>query len=269
MDIFLQVKQTKRKAKQTKDMEKVSIISLIFQSTCYAQFLWDNIRKYTPELETGEAEFFFVANDATQDVKDYLKINSIPHFVHENKIQTDTERFANGYAAPEYCGRVYAAYNKSVEWAKDIVMMINSDNCFSPGWLYNLKKRLTHNNIVSPRMIQPTYFTNPINGSGCEIINFGTGPDTYRENEFLEKAISIATDDTSIGNALFPLMVYKDAFRFGYFPEGNLHGGAYDIVNTTGDTFWYLRLLNNGYTHITSNDSIIYHFNEGEKYLKT
>jgi len=39
-------------------------------------------------------------------------------------------------------------------------------------------------------------------------------------------------------------------------------------INRTGDTEFYLRFTEKGIKHITSNDSIIYHFNEGERNFK-
>jgi GT2 family glycosyltransferase len=252
-------------------MEKISIISLIYQSVEYAEFIYNNLKKHTPELGTGEAEFYFVANDATDEVLRFLKERNYPHFINNNPHYTDEERFKQGYAYPEYCGRVYRGYNYGIKMARNpIVVWINSDNCFSPNWLANLKKRLTPESIVSPRMIQSdTIFPNPINQSKCEVYNFGTGLRQFDEERFLTKVKEISYDTVSIGNAFFPAMIHKSTVEvIGYFPEGNLHNGSYDQISNTGDTDFYLRLAQKGITHITSNDSIVYHFNEGEKYLK-
>jgi hypothetical protein len=251
-------------------MEKVSIIALVFQSTVYAESCYESVVRYTPELQNGEADFFFVANDATQEVLDFLKAKGYPHVILNNPHYTDEERFQKGFAYPEYCGRVYMAYNHGIRIAQNpIVAWINSDNKFSPNWLPNLKKRLTLETIVSPRIIQPQWFQNPINLSECEIYQFGTGARSFNEHGFLAKVKELSDDSESIGNAFFPAMVYKsNVERVGYFPEGNLHGGNYNTISSTGDTWFYRRLAELGVRHITSNDSIIYHFNEGEKYLK-
>lgn len=252
-------------------MEKISIISLIFQSPGYADFVYNSLMKFTPELKTGEAEFYFVANDATEEVKNFLIHRGYPHIIKDNPHYSDSDRFNMGFAYPEYAGRVYMGYNYGIERADNpIIMWINSDNYFSPGWLGNLKKRLTHDTVVSPRIIQPAArFINPINQSACEVINYGEGLKTFREDLFLSKVRQISSDSESIGCAFFPAMIYKKAVEdVGYFPEGNLHGGSYNNIRTTGDTWFYNRLAELGIRHITSNDSIIYHFNEGEKYLK-
>ena len=251
-------------------MEKISIICLIFQSPHYAELVYNNLHKHTPELRTGEAEFFFVANDATPDVLKFLERKGYPYVIRNNPHYTNEERFAMGYAYPEYAGRVYMGYNYGIYIAQNpIIMWINSDNCFSPNWLPNLKKRLTHETIVSPRIIQPTWFQNPLNLSQCEVMDFGTGYGLFKEEEFLATVNQISTDSESIGNAFFPAMVYKSNIeRVGYFPEGNIHNGGYDHILLTGDSWFYKRIQELGVKHITSNDSIIYHFNEGEKFNK-
>ena len=254
------------------NMEKISIICLIYQSPEYAAFFYNNLLKYTPEIISKEAEFFFVANDATDEVKSYLSYMGFPHLINNNPHYTKEEMEATGYGFPEYMARVYMGYNFGIRYADSpIVMLVSSDNCFSPGWLQNLRKRLTLNNIVSPRLIQPDIpFPNPINHTECEVFDFGKGIDDFNENEFIRKVQEISSDSESIGNAFMPLMIYKSNVEtVGYYPEGNLHNGGFDWLNKTGDTEFYLRLANKGIRHITANDSIIYHFNEGEKYLKT
>jgi hypothetical protein len=252
-------------------MDKISIISLIYQSTAYAESVYNNLLKYTPEITTGEAEFFFVANDATFDVLAFLKDRNYPYIINNNPHYSDQEKFAMGYAYPEYAGRVYMGYNAGIKAANNpIIMWINSDNRFSPNWLSNLKLRLTEGLIVSPRIIQPGItFPNPINHTTCEVMDFGRGVNSFREEAFLAKVKQISNDTTSVGNAFFPAMVHKKHIEtVGYFKEGNLHNGHYMNIKETGDTHFYNQLSEMGVKHITVNDSIVYHFNQGEKFLK-
>jgi hypothetical protein len=251
-------------------MEKISIISLIYQSTEYAEFLYNNLMKYTPELHNGEAEFYFVANDATEEVLNFLKERNYPHFINNNKRYTEQELFNMGFAYPEYINRVYAGYNYGIRMSENpIIMLINSDNCFSPNWLDNLRKRLTYTTAVSSRIIQPCPFRNPINGSLCEIYPFGTTINTFDENAFLKKVEELRKDSVSIGNLFMPVMLYKYTIELaGYYPEGNLHGGRYDVIRKTGDTEFFHKLSLMGVEHINSNDSIVYHFNCGERLKK-
>jgi len=251
-------------------METISIICLIYQSPHYAEFVYQSIKEFTPELETGEARFYFIANDPTDEVVSFLRYRGFPYFIKRNPHYSESERFEMGYAYHEYNGRVYMGYNYGIEISEDpIVVWINSDNYFSPGWLGNLKKRLTKETIVSPRIIQPTWFKNPLNEKYCEIMDFGTGLRSFNKTGFLQAVEKIKTDTASEGCAFFPAMCYKENIeKVGYFPEGNLHGGDYNIINETGDTCFYRKLSEVGVKHIQSDDSIIYHFNEGEKYLK-
>ena len=254
------------------NVERISIICLIYQSCAYAEFFYENLIRHTPEIETGEAEFYFIANDAKGEVLSFLHDKDYPHFINNNPHYTKEELFVRGYAFPEYMARVYMGYNTGMRIAKTpIVMLVSSDNCFSPNWLPNLKKRLTHDRIVSPRLIQPDMaFPNPINHTECEVFDFGKGIDSFDEDSFLGKVREISANTEDIGNAFMPFMAYKNTVeRVGYYPEGNLHNGSFDWILRTGDTEFYFKLDKNGVKHITSNDSIVYHFNEGEKYLKT
>ncbi len=252
-------------------MERISIISLIYQSTEYTEFLYDNIRRYTPELDTWEADFFFVANDATPEVLSFLKEKKYPRCINNNPHYTDEERFAKGFAFPEYMGRVYMGYNYGMKLARSpIIVLVSSDFCFSPNWLPNLKKRLTPNNIVSPKLLQPIVpFVNPINLSSSTVAEYGHTLKTFYEYEFLEEVARISEDSESDGNVFMPFMIYKNnAEAVGYFPEGNIHGGDYNSILEFGDMSFYKKLSAMGVKHITSNDSIVYHFNEGERLLK-
>ena len=249
-------------------MEKISIISLIYQSVEYAEFVYNSLLKHTPEIQSGEAEFYFVANDATKEVLDFLVEKKYPHFVNNNPKQTEDELYRKGFAYPEYITRVYQGYNFGVKQSNNpIITLINSDMSFSSDWLINLKKRLTLEVAVSPKIIQPGHvFRNPINGSFCESYEFGRTISTFEEVAFLNKAEEIKNDSISIGNLFMPVMLYKNIIeKVGYYPEGNLNYGAYHRIRVTGDTEFFTKLNSNGVKHINSNDSIVYHFNEGEK----
>jgi len=258
-------------------MEKISIISLIYQSTEFAQAQYDNIRKWTPELETGEAEFFFVANDATDEVKKYLIDNNIPHVVNDNPRYSDEESYKMGFAFPEWIQRVYRGYNHGIKESNNpITLLINSDMFFSPGWLKNLKAKLTYKHAVTPKVIQPKDFKNPINQTHCVNYHCGNSIAQYNEVKFFAKANQISEDSISPGNLFMPIMMYKSNLELiGYYPNGNVlhrkHGND-SVYNATlykdvlhfGDVFLIKKLNLIGVEHVTVNNSIIYHFDRGE-----
>jgi len=247
---------------------KVSITSLIYQSTDFAEFVYNSVVKHTPMIGTGEAEFFFVANDATDEVIEFLREKKYPFYVNNNPHYTEAELFSKGYARPEYINRVYAGYNFAIKMCKsDLVVLINSDMAFSPNWLENLMKRMRDDVVVSPVTIQPSWFINPRNGIRCPKLLFGSTIKSFNEEAFLKKVEKILIDSESVGVIFMPVMFYKwQSELVSGYPEGNLHGGKFEIVRVTGDAFFLDKLQEKGIRHIQSNDSIIYHLNEGEKY---
>ncbi len=253
-------------------MEKISIICLIYQSIAFAEFVYNNILKYTPEINNGEAEFYFIANDATDEVIKFLKEKNYPYYINNNNPKyNDDELFKMGYAYPEYINRVYRGYNFGIKQSiNPIIVLINSDNAFSPQWLSNLRNKLTDNNVLSCRMIQPhDIFPNPKNHTVCEVYNFGKTLNTFNENNFIKKVEEIKDNTLSIGNAFMPVMLYKKNIELvGYYPEGNLHDGSYNKIKITGDHEFFNKLEKAGIIHFTVNNSICYHFQEGEKYKK-
>src|SRR5438105_3046344 len=106
-------------------MLKVSIISLIYRSTGLADWVYESVRKFTPMIARGDAEFFFVANDPTQSLVRHLRVREYPHIINVNRRHTEDELFAMGYGAPEYMSRVYRGYNEGVRRAKgDYVVLV-------------------------------------------------------------------------------------------------------------------------------------------------
>ena len=249
-------------------MEKISIISLIYQSIEYAEFVYSSVMKYTPEIVSGEAEFYFVANDASDEVLNFLDTKNYPYYVNNNSVYTEEELFNMGHAYPEYINRVYRGYNFGIKVSNNpILVLINSDNYFSPNWLKNLKSKLNHNVVVGTKIVQPHHaFVSPKNGSRCEVYDCGLSINSFNENLFIEVVKELTHDSISVGNLFMPLMLYKEQVELvGYYPEGNIHNGAYNRIKITGDHAFINKLEANGIKHITSNNSIVYHFQEGEK----
>lgn len=95
-------------------MYKVSIICMIYKSIEFAEWVYQSIHKYTPMIEQGDAEFFFIANDPTKEVVDYLREKKYPFVVAlHDKLSAD-ELQALGYENREYLRRVYQAWNQAI-----------------------------------------------------------------------------------------------------------------------------------------------------------
>ena len=78
---------------------RISIFSLVYKDVGWLQFVYDQVLKYTV---LDDVEFFFVANNATQEVLTYLQDNYIPHYAHTSHEDVINEHYINN---------VYRAYN--------------------------------------------------------------------------------------------------------------------------------------------------------------
>mgnify|MGYP004003773073 FL=1 len=240
---------------------KFSIVCLIYKDVRWLEFVYESVFKNT---DLSESEFFFVANGANDDVKQYLVSHFIPHYVLDHTPEQREEYYMNN---------VYRGYNHGVKKSKgDFVVLINSDMAFSPGWLENLYKAYDGKNCISSRLVEHGKLTPGRYGIAKR---FGDDFSDYRENDFIAYAGELQEDKVMEGGLYMPLLMRKDHFDLvsGY-PEGNVVKGS-DVFNPvisnpgddliSGDTAFIEKLGSHGIYHQTSFDSIVYHFQEGEK----
>lgn len=204
-------------------------------------------------LKTGEVEFYFVCNNATEEVKNYLKENNIPHYLFETCPQPPY---------PHNISYIYGAWNFAVRQAKgEIVVLVNSDMAFSKDWLENLLKRLDKTKAVSCLSVESGRIHSLL--PHTVVKNFGRTPETFQEEKFEQFAELLKEDTEQILGVFMPVAFHKENFiRVGGYPEGNriLPGG-----NISGDSiFFQERLAYIGIKHVTSFDSICYHVQTGE-----
>jgi len=244
----------------------VSIICLVYKSTTFADAVYDSLHKHTPKLTSGEAELLFVANDPTKKVIDHLKKKKYNFVINNNPFLSKEMLYLKGYGAPEYISRVYRGYNYGIENCKsDIVVLVNSDNMFSPMWLENLLNKLSENRIITSQLVERNHpkfgvFPKAILGE------FGSNPHNYSEEKFLSFAKKISMSKTKIGGAYMPCIVHKrNLEKVGLYPHGNIAGSSFNDIYMYGDERLYEKLKAIGVKHFTSCDSIVYHFKEGEK----
>jgi hypothetical protein len=239
---------------------KVSIACLIYKSVRWLKFVKDQVEKFT---NLDENEFYFVANDACDDVLDYLKDNNIHHYIHNNTEEQKKEWYINN---------VYRAWNTAGRVAKgEYVVFINSDMAFSPGWLDRLMEKYDDTKIVMSRLVERGVLRSGLYGIEK---NFGNVPGDYKEDEFVEYAKSIAENNIYPSGLYMPSLIKKKYLEdVQYFPEGNIVPGS-DIFKPEyaklgeccepGDKVFIKRLNTIGITHWSAFDSIVYHFQEGE-----
>lgn len=240
---------------------KYTIACLIYKSTEWLDFVYKQILKYT-NLEN--TEFYFVTNDAEQHVIEYLQCNHIPHFVHRNNHDQQKEWYINN---------VYRAYNYAVSVAKgDFVVLINSDMCFTHGWFDALIAAYNGHNLISSRLVESGKLKTGLHGIEKD---FGLDIKSYKEVDFLNFANSISKQQVLDGGLYMPLFFRRDRFmQVGGYPEGNLRATADIFSNNvalqnekhiSGDAILMSRLETIGIKHRTAMNSIVYHFQCGEK----
>jgi len=242
----------------------ISIVSLIYKSTIYADSVYDSVMENTPLVKEGKAEFFFVANDATEKVINHLDTKGYTYYINNNPSLTEEELFAKGIAYPEYIHRVYRGWNVAIEKAKDIVVLVNSDNVFAPNWLENLLKYAREDRVVCSQLFERNH---PKHGvfPGAISLDCGSSPATFDKDKFLYHCERSSIDALKKGGAYMPCLFYKKITeKAGVYPEGNLAGNSYKHIIRHGDEDFFLRLKNTGVEHFTVLSSHSYHFKEGE-----
>lgn len=240
---------------------KYSIACLIYKSVEWLDFVYKQLLKYT---DLKDVEFYFVANDASENVIKYLKNNHIPHYIHQNSKSNKDEWYINN---------VYKAWNFAVHVAKgDLVVLINSDMSFSTGWLDALIAAYDGNNVISSRLVESGKLRSGIHGIEK---NFGKDISGYKEKNFLTFANSISKKKIVEGGLYMPILLRKNHFlKVNGYPEGNLKKNA-DIFSNDiaskkeeqvpGDKVLIQKLKTIDVKHVTAFNSIVYHFQEGEK----
>ena len=227
---------------------KISVIVLIYKSIGYADFVWQSFKKYT---NNSNAEFLFIANDATEQVKNYLKEKRLPHLIFENKDK-------NEY----YLKRVYRAWNcGGFSAAGDIIVFVNSDMAFSKNWLENLLKNLNKNRIICSRLVESGKMPSGQYGISK---NFGQTYKEFNDQAFQAFAREVQKSEIRKRGLFMPCAIYKDLFvKSGGYPIGNRK--EKDGSETSGDNIlFYEKLKPMGIEHFTVFGSIVYHVQEGE-----
>lgn len=247
-------------------MVNVTIISLIYKSISLADWVYHSVLKYTPMIARGQADFLFVANDPTDALVKHLIDNNYPFVINENKILSNEELFSRGYGMPEYMHRVYRGYNAGILHAKgEQVVLVNSDNFFSPDWLENLLKYSTFKTVISSELVEPghekfSFFPTALRA------DFGKTPASFSEDDFINFVMNTKKTGLKEGGAYMPCLLYRDvAIYAGLYPEGNIAERNFETISRYGDEFFFDKLKALGVEHYTAMDSIVYHLKEGER----
>lgn len=250
----------------------VTLVSLIYKDIEWLEFQYSQMLKLQTDMPMGKVKILFIANDATEEVLDFLKDNLIPHKAVTTR-RDEKEWFINS---------VYRAYNKGVEFAQtEYVYLVNSDMAYTRGTLSKVYERRDPKVLLASRLVELGVLESGKHGIER---SFGSSPRSFRERDFSRFARSILEAKTVDGGLYMPLLVHRKTFlELGGFPEGNitreslgeyLNGSAPVIAELgelliPGDQAFVLRAQRSQVIHKTVFDSIAYHFQAGERRSKS
>jgi hypothetical protein len=245
----------------------VTLICLIYSGIDWLEFAYGELLLLQKEFEQGEVEILFCANDASQEVLDFLKYNNIPHI-----------EFNNADPKEHYISRVYRAYNFATRVAKsEYCLLVNSDMAYTPGFLTKMLLQRDKDSFVVAKLVESgTLKPGPL----AVKRNFGKTLPRFRRKAFYKYALRKEEPGVAEGGLFMPLLVSRDVFlNLGGFPEGNITPGSLDSYIqserfeiakpgtrcVSGDEALFKKANLKGIKHVTSLRSIAYHFQEGEK----
>lgn len=236
----------------------ISIGCLIYKSPEFADFVYDSLHEFTPQLRDGSAEFFFVVNDPEPGILEHLESRGYRHHIQENTKFTEEELLLKGIRPPDFLNRVYRANNRVFSEARgETVVLVHSDMAFSPGWLDALLGEVGPRRCVVSQLIEPVGEANLEYGS--YVADFGHSPRTFEKALFLDAVEKRRTSGVRQGGMFIPFCAHATIWNeCGGFSEGNPEGGP------PADRALRDRYARLGVETVTALDSIVYHFGRGE-----
>lgn len=265
-DYFWQTRLTDNTVKEVNP--KITLICLIYAGVDWLEFQYGELLALAKEFSPGQIEILFVANDATAQVIRFLDENYIPYVNAPGRSSVDEW----------YINSVYRAYNFGVTSAKgDYVFLTNSDMSYTPGFLMNLFKHAEPDKYVVGKLVESGRLA-PAPGAIKK--NFGKKLRRFKRDKFNRFAQKVSKEGEISGGLYMPSIVRRERFlSLGGFPEGNLVPSSLnqylnekepEYANRGQDClpgdFVFMKKANlEGIAHITAQDAIAYHFQEGEK----
>lgn len=246
----------------------VTIVCLIYSGVDWLEFQYGELLALQKELAPGEVEILFVANDANEEVLEFLCQNHIPHVVAPGKLSPNEW----------YINSVYRGYNFGANQAKGkYLLFVNSDMAYAPGFLHAMVEEAAGGVYVTAKLVESGRLT-PADIAIKK--NFGKTLKSFKRKSFYRYAEKIRSSITQDAGLYMPAIISKvDFLSCDGFPEGNIKseslpqyiaGDSYLIANVgdqldSGDSAFIKKYIAGGGKHVTINTAIVYHFQEGEK----
>jgi len=255
---------------------ELSVISLIFQSTEWLEFVFGELLRMQKSIGVVKCRILIVANHATARVIGFLNENAIPYVEFHDNDDVQTEWYVN---------HVYRAYNFGATVAdSNQILLVNSDMAFDASFLPNLLEVHASNSFSVGQLVEPGVMRP---GDLAIERYFGLTPESYLRHRFLEFAkrhISRVSYDSVPGGLYMPVLVDRKVFlQLGGFPGGNIREKDLDhyleagVVSSLaepnesvipGDEAFFKRAQKFGISHVTNTKAVAYHFQAGERRRK-
>ena len=234
-------------------MPTVEVISLVYKSINYANFITNQLTRYAVDFDDWKVSFRLVANDPTPELERHLKEIGVNHTIFRNQ---DPNEY--------YMNRVYKAWNEAGFTSRaDYVCFVNSDMGFSPDWLKNLAKHWAPDRVLTSRLVESGKM--PSGRYGISKY-FGNTPQSYDEKAFLNFVEQTSYDLMSPNGLYMPLLIHRELFGSSKgYPPGNVLILGRNVKS--GDAYYFENNLKAKFrvSHFTVFDSVVYHFQEGER----
>ena len=243
--------------------KNIEIVSLIYKSVDYLKMIIEQLTSGNNEVEGWSVTYRIIANDANQEVLDYLKEHDVNYTIYNDPTPNDF-----------YLNRVYRCWNYGAETSKSSnICFVNSDMVFSKDWLTNL---LTHHdgaNIPCSRLVESGKMRSGMHGTSKY---FGNHPKNIDYTAWEIWVSENSNDHISLSGLYMPCIFETEKFvESGGYPEGNIFDENGKLVAgypndrpvlLSGDAFYFINLEKKySMKHITVLDSLVYHIQEGEK----
>lgn len=239
-------------------MRTLEVISLIYKSVDYLEFIVNNFYQDTSGWDDVEVSLRIVANDPTDNVYHYLQNHNIAYNIYHDPKPNDY-----------YLNRVYRCLNYAAQSSKtDLICFVNSDMAFSEKWLPNLLKFHDKGYLPTSRLVESGKM---LSGTHAYSKNFGTHPKNFDNLAWQNFANSFKHPIIKKGGLYGPVIFDTNEFlRSPQYPEGNIYSDGAGTLNghvimpADQKLFEIFSDLMHR-EHVTVFDSLVYHIQEGEK----
>lgn len=223
---------------------EVTLVVLVYRSLRWLEWCMDGVDSSKQETRY---RWLVVGNDATEEVRSDRRVNvdwrnENPHLPY-----------------PQNIGNIYRAWNEGVlnsptPWC----ILLNTDMFCTDHAVDEIVKAKREVPDILPCGLLVEHGRIP-SGMPEYVKGFGTNPDNFRRQEFLDHAKALALlGGTEPGRLYQPVLFDRQEFLdLGGYPEGNIAG-------VSGDKILFGRYRGRGFGWVTCKGSIWYHAQEGE-----